>query len=117
MSAPDVKRWDTYFRELRVRDTDLDWSGRWTDPFLDALEHAQTILELGCGTGNDAARLAAHGHRVTATDLSPEAITQAKSKYDNIDFRVLDMTGPLPFADASFDAVMSNVAVHAFDDQ
>jgi SAM-dependent methyltransferase len=30
----------------------------------------RTILELGCGTGNDAARLAGEGYEVTAVDLS-----------------------------------------------
>jgi ubiquinone/menaquinone biosynthesis C-methylase UbiE len=34
-----------------------------------------------------------------------------------VDFRQGDMAQPLPYRDASFDAVMSNVAMHMFDDQ
>ena len=38
---------------------------------LDAvLEPSSKILELGCGTGEDALRLARRGHRVLATDVS-----------------------------------------------
>ena len=85
----------------------------WTRPFLVPLRQAgvRTVLELGCGTGNDAARLAGEGYSVTAVDLSGEAIGQARAR-----FVVADMTRRLPFPDGSFDAVMSNVAVHMFGD-
>jgi SAM-dependent methyltransferase len=35
------------------------------------------ILELGCGSGRDAAFLLAHGYDITATDASPAMLTQA----------------------------------------
>lgn len=77
----------------------------------------RTILELGCGTGNDAARLAAAGYSVTAIDLSGEAVDQARARYGAMArFAVADMTQRLPFPGGSFDAVMSNVAVHMFPD-
>lgn len=41
----------------------------------------QRILVLGCGSGNDAAYFAEHGHVVTAVDISPEALSRAKEKY------------------------------------
>jgi SAM-dependent methyltransferase len=78
---------------------------------------AQTILELGCGTGNDAMRLAGEGYAVTALDLSGEAIDRARSRFGAaVDFRVADISGPLPFPPRSFDAAMSNVALHMFPD-
>ena len=89
----------------------------WTGPFLVPLREAgaRTVLELGCGTGNDAARLACAGYSVTAIDLSGEAIGQAQARFGSMArFMVADMTSPLPFPDGSFDAVMSNVAVHMF---
>jgi len=91
----------------------------WTAPFLAPLREAgvRTILELGCGTGNDAARLAGEGYLVTAIDLSGEAIGQAKAKFGSMArFMVADMTQRLPFPDEGFDAVMSNVAMHMFPD-
>jgi len=111
--------WDSFFQDLRESGTDLDWQGRWTDPFLAALRRAQarSVLELGCGTGNDAARLAREGYAVTATDVSGEAIEQARAKFgSSVTFLVADMTSRLPFPDGGFDAVMSNVALHMFAD-
>ena len=76
-----------------------------------------TILELGCGTGHDAARLAGEGHLVTAIDISGQAIEQARATFGSIaTFMVADMTRRLPFPDGRFDAVMSNVALHMFPD-
>src|SRR5215475_841286 len=111
--------WDAYFRQRLESGDDLDWAGLWTKPFLVPLREAgvHTILELGCGTGNDAARLAGEGYSVTAIDLSSEAIEQAKAKFGSLaTFLAADMTQRLPFPDGSFDAVMSNVAMHMFPD-
>src|SRR5215472_7584766 len=86
--------WDDYYRGLGERGSDLDWGGRWTAPFLPLLRAAgaSDVLELGCGTGNDAARLAREGFRVVATDLSTEAVAAARQKYgDLLDLRVVDM--------------------------
>ena len=42
---------------------------------------ALRVLELGCGTGNNAARLALAGFDVTAVDLSAEAIDRARERF------------------------------------
>jgi SAM-dependent methyltransferase len=73
------------------------------------------ILELGCGTGEDAVRLARAGHRVFATDVSEEMIGIARMKAasaglaDRIEFRVLPMESlhTLP-GELTFDGVFSN---------
>jgi SAM-dependent methyltransferase len=114
-----VDYWDQFFRQRVESGNDLDWGGLWTEPFLVSLRQAgvHTVLELGCGTGNDAARLAGEGYSVTAIDLSSEAIAQAQARFGSLaTFLVADMTQPLPFPDESFDAVMSNVAMHMFPD-
>jgi SAM-dependent methyltransferase len=115
----DARFWDGFFRQRRESGNDLDWNGLWTWPFLLPLREASahTILELGCGTGNDAARLAAEGYAVTAIDVSGEAIAQSQARFGSMArFLVADMTRRLPFADGDFDAVMSNVALHMFPD-
>lgn len=43
-------------------------------------DHSLSILELNCGTGEDAVHLAGQGHNVLATDLSEEMVTVARSK-------------------------------------
>ena len=112
--------WDQFFRQRRESGRDLDWGVLWTGPFLVPLREAgvRTVAELGCGTGNDAARLAGEGYSVTAVDLSGEAIGQAKAKFGSMArLMVADMTRRLPFPDEGFDAVMSNVALHMFPDR
>jgi SAM-dependent methyltransferase len=111
--------WDRFFRERRESGGDLDWKGLWTRPFLAPLREAgvRTVLELGCGTGNDTARLAGEGYLVTAIDVSGEAIGRARARFGPAArFMVADMTRRLPFCDRGFDAVMSNVALHMFPD-
>jgi SAM-dependent methyltransferase len=119
LSYAGPEYWDRYFAELRESGRDLDWRGRWIEPFLSPLRGigARSVLELGCGTGNDAARLAREGYAVTAVDLSAEAIEQARVKCGSAaEFLVADMASPLPLPDEAFDAVMANVALHMFPD-
>lgn len=69
-TAAGAGYWDTFFRTLHESGGDLDWEGRWIEPFLVPLCDARVhmVLELGCGTGNDAARRAEQGYAVTALD-------------------------------------------------
>ena len=120
MAYAGAEFWDQFFRQRRESGDDLDWAGLWTRPFLAPLREAgvRTVLELGCGTGNDAVRLAGEGYSVTAVDVSGEAIGQAQARFGSLArFMVADVTRRLPFPDGSFDAVMSNVALHMFPDQ
>ncbi len=83
---------------------------------FEPLFHASArILELGCGTGEDALRLASRGARVVATDASAEMIQVARRKALNgdcaerIEFRCLPMEEirSLPEGEV-FDGVLSN---------
>ena len=108
-----------FFRRRLESGHDLDWAGLLTRPLLVPLRQAgvRAILGLGCGTGNDAARLAGEGYSVTAIDLSGEAIGPAQARFGPLAmFLEADMTRRLPFPDRSFNAVMSNVATHMFPD-
>jgi SAM-dependent methyltransferase len=76
---------------------------------------SQRILELGCGTGEDAVQLASRGVRVVATDSSSQMIRVARRKaligncQERIEFRCLAMEdlGSLGDGDV-FDGVLSN---------
>jgi SAM-dependent methyltransferase len=119
MTYAGAEFWDQFYLRRRKSGGDLDWEGLWTRPFLIPLREAgvRTILELGCGTGNDTARLADAGYSVTAIDLSGEAIGYARARFGSVArFMVADMAQRLPFPDGDFDAVMSNVAMHMFPD-
>lgn len=51
------------------------------DPFLDRLPPSGRVLELGCGGGQDAARIAARGFRVDATDATPAMVAKANERW------------------------------------
>jgi SAM-dependent methyltransferase len=75
----------------------------------------QRILELGCGTGEDAVQLAGRGVRVVATDASSQMIRVARRKaligncQERIEFRCLAMEDIGSLADDGlFDGVLSN---------
>jgi SAM-dependent methyltransferase len=50
---------------------------RWLDRSFPA--HSR-LLDIGCGTGLDAARMARLGHRVTAVDWSPEMVRRTRDR-------------------------------------
>ncbi len=66
------------------------------------------ILNLGCGTGTDAHFFASLGHIVTGVDFSPEAISQAKKKYEgtkNLNFIQKDVFDVTPEELGHFDLI------------
>jgi SAM-dependent methyltransferase len=67
------------------------------------------VLDVACGEGYGSALLARSAARVSGVDIAPAAIAHARSRYagaPNLAFHVADCAA-LPFADASFDAVVS----------
>jgi len=73
------------------------------------------ILELGCGTGEDALWLASQGLQVTATDASLEMLSitahkAAKVGIDTVSTRQLNLNYPDPLPD-TYDGVFTNFGV------
>jgi ubiquinone/menaquinone biosynthesis C-methylase UbiE len=71
------------------------------------------VLDLGCGTGRHALWLADRGAEVTAIDFSVGMLAEARRKpgADRVRFLVDDLHRPLPFADATFDLVLSGLVL------
>jgi len=78
------------------------------------------ILEVGCGQGREAIKLACHGYDVVAFHLSPTAIriAQAKARSANVsvDFHEGNVACPLPHEDKSFQGIFAHLSLHYFDD-
>lgn len=66
----------------------------------------ERVLDSGCGTGRNLARLVPSGARCTGVDFSEGMLAVARERFPALDLSVADLHAPLPFADASFDAVL-----------
>lgn len=80
------------------------------------LKPGDRVLEIGCGTGGTAIRLASHVASYTATDFSAEMISIAQSKPapDALHFETADAQRALD--DAPFDAICAFNVLHLVDD-
>ena len=75
-----------------------------------AAKSGERILDVGCGTGHLAAKIATNGAQVTGVDQSPEMIREARAAYPALRFEVMDAR-QLEFNE-QFDAVFSNATLH-----
>lgn len=89
---------------------------RAIDPLLDAVAMApgDAVLDVATGPGTGAGRAAARAAgRVVGVDLSRAMLAVAAARHPSVDFREADAER-LPFADATFDAVVCNFGVGHF---
>lgn len=93
------------------------WSRRLAEQFIDFAGTAdgETMLDVGCGTGSLCVALAARAPNsaITGIDFSPAYIAYARRT--NTHARVTFETGDacaLPYADRSFDRVLSLLVLH-----
>jgi SAM-dependent methyltransferase len=76
---------------------------------------SREVLELGCGQGRDTWYLARNGFKMTSLDYSESGVCQMrdvarkKGLEGVVAVQVHDARNPLPFPDASFDAVYSHM--------
>ncbi len=76
--------------------------------------HGIEILELNCGTGEDAVHLSNKGYQILATDISKNMLEVAKTKASkadggkNISFQSLDLSNISYLNGKKFDMVLSN---------
>ena len=78
--------------------------------FLNALRAPGSVLDVGCGAGSLAIRLALDGHDVTGVDVSEEALRLAADAGQRAGATVqwvLGFAERLPFPDKSFDYLVS----------
>jgi SAM-dependent methyltransferase len=79
---------------------------------------ALDVLDYGCGHGMASAVMAKRGARVTALDLSPGYLGEARrrAEVNNVQVRFVQVNGErLPFPDSSFDRVWGNAILHHLD--
>lgn len=92
-------------RHAFVFQSSEDLAAEWLRP-----QPGEKILDLGCGSGELTARIAASGAGVVGVDASPAMIAAAQQRYPEVRFEV-QSAHTLPY-EAEFDAVFSNAALH-----
>ncbi len=80
-----------------------------------ALEPGERVLEIACGNGEFARRMAEVGGRVLAVDFSEAMLERARAHGGQVDYRHVDATNEEALLSlgepGSFDAVVSNMAI------
>jgi cyclopropane fatty-acyl-phospholipid synthase-like methyltransferase len=102
----------------------LPWDIGQVQPVFKSLkkngEIRGSVLDIGCGTGENVLYLAIHGHEAWGIDASPNAIKTAKTKAEqrhlHAIFRVFDAFD-LKNLDKKFDTVIDSGLFHTFEDE
>jgi malonyl-CoA O-methyltransferase len=115
-AGEDVPTREGYDRWAAIYDADPNPLVALEEPLIDRLlgdMGGLSVLDVGCGTGRHAVRLAAAGAAVTAIDFSEGMLEQARRKPGaaGITFRVHDLAAPLPFPAGSFDRVVCGLVL------
>lgn len=107
-----------------------DWekadSGIWLDPAEESYyfcekwkkQGRRSVLDLGCGLGRHSVLFAKYGFKVTAVDISKQAVKSVREAEQRenvvITSKVCDMLA-LPFRENSFDCIFSYLAISHTD--
>jgi ubiquinone/menaquinone biosynthesis C-methylase UbiE len=120
-SAPDA----TWFIDFMDLANSLPQYGRIRSDLAEGLGHdlcGRTILEVGCGTGDDArelSHLVGPAGKVVITDPSDTMLQEARRRGSGrdlpVEYRSADLRA-LPFADASFDGARAKLVLMHCDD-
>jgi arsenite methyltransferase len=115
-----------YPEELaQVPDSAVESFAGVANPFtLGRLEPGERVLDLGSGAGTDslvAAQMVGPEGHVTGIDMTPEMLAKARAGAEemgakNVDF-IESEAEQLPFADESFDVVISNGVIDLIPDK
>lgn len=90
----------------------------WLDKYKNLLERCKSsILDLGCGTGNDTLYLVERGFKVISCDYSEVALEKIKKVIPKAETCLLDISKKLPFKNESFDIIIADLSLHYFDDK
>lgn len=80
------------------------------------LNRAPRVLDIGCGEGWFAAKLAASGAEVVAVDVAAEAVRRARAAHPGLDVRLAEPEAELTLPDCDFDVVWAGETIEHVPD-
>ena len=113
--ASQPSQWEQIFRSARHV---LPEAAPRVIQFVDQVKElgVRSILDLGCGSGRHVVHMAQKGLQVTGMDNAPTGIklTSEWLMQEQLEAGLIlaDMRQPFPFANESFDAVLSTQVIH-----
>jgi SAM-dependent methyltransferase len=85
--------------------------------FLEAgIAQGDKALDLGCGDGAFTAVMRGAGAVAVGADVAQAALTRARDRHPDLDFRLVPIDGPLPFEDCAFDVVWASELIEHIAD-
>jgi ubiquinone/menaquinone biosynthesis C-methylase UbiE len=121
-ASDDARFWDRVARTYATDPIkDLPGYERTVERTLQLLSPSDTVLEIGCGTGTTALRIAPAVARLVATDISSEMIAIAREKVAasgqaNIELHAAP-ADLAPGQDGTYDAVLAFNVLHLVADR
>jgi SAM-dependent methyltransferase len=113
-ALPDQQR---HWTRLYARDRWGAGPSGFVRKIAPVLPERSSVLELGCGKGDDAAYLARLGHDVIACDFVEAVVAGNRERFRDVDgltFRLMRTDGPFPDPDDTFDVVYAHLTLHYF---
>jgi SAM-dependent methyltransferase len=74
------------------------------------------VLDLGSGSGEFTAELAATRARAVGAEVAEAAVERARLRHPGLDFRLVPIDAPLPFDDGAFDLVWASEVIEHIAD-
>lgn len=108
---------NTLFTDSNLYDGAHAYVARYGGALLEWLDArpGEHVLDLGCGTGDLTAQIAATGAHVAGADVSPDMIAAARQKFPALPFFEAEATA-IPMPERPYDAVFSNAVLHWIPD-
>jgi len=107
--------WERRYSRMRsagIRPNGDPWLARWRAQ-LEVADHLP-ILDLGCGSGQDAAWLLDAGFRVISGDYCQAALKTAAQAASEATFLQMDLRDGLPFPQEIFNIIVAGLCLHYF---
>ncbi len=123
LAQPEATAWfDDLYAQARRGERNVPWAELAPRPaFAKWLRREQPrgqgrpAVVVGCGLGDDAEALAAHGFDVTAFDVSPTAVAWCRERFpqSSVDYQVADLFALPDEWRGAFDFVLESLTVQA----